>query len=293
MLRLRADVKEPDCENLVSALGGIGGVRRVTATDEVANGDRVVSADVAPGHADAVLSALHRARLHGDDYVLVREDSVTRRISTDRPGGEFSWVEIVGEARANARPVARYVTLMAVSGWIAGLGVITHSQILIIGAMAVSLDLLPLCATCVGVAGRRLGLTRQAFGTLAVGMALVMLVELAATVGLRATGLVGGDLEIGGGVIGALADADSATVMIALAAGVAAILSFETRAASAVGVAISVTTVPASAYFGVALALGHAGLAWGALLVLGINLACLVVAGTITLLLQRRFTPQT
>jgi len=37
VLRLRADVKEPDCENLVSVLGGIGGVRRVTATDEVAN----------------------------------------------------------------------------------------------------------------------------------------------------------------------------------------------------------------------------------------------------------------
>jgi Domain of unknown function (DUF389) len=41
--------------------------------------------------------------------------------------------------------------------------------------------------------------------------------------------------------------------LIALAAGVAAILFFETRASAAVGVAISVTTIPASAYLGVAI----------------------------------------
>ena len=55
----------------------------------------------------------------------------------------------------------------------------------------------------------------------------------------------------------------------ALAAGVAGMLALETRASSAVGVAISVTTIPAAAYLGVAVGLGEYATARGALGVLG------------------------
>jgi hypothetical protein len=64
-------------------------------------------------------------------------------------------------------------------------------------------------------------------------------------------------------------------------------LALETRASSAVGVAISVTTIPASAYFGVAAGLGETSKAAGALLVLGINVAMLLVGGCVTLIAQR------
>ena len=49
-------------------------------------------------------------------------------------------------------------------------------------------------------------------------------------------------------------------------------LSFETRASFAVGVAISVTTIPAAAYVGVAAGLGEWSGALGAAAVLGVNL---------------------
>ena len=75
--------------------------------------------------------------------------------------------------------------------------------------------------------------------------------------------------------------------MVALAAGVAAMLSFETRAASAVGVAISVTTIPASALFGVTLGLGEVSVSWGAAGVLAVNVALLLLSGTTTLAVQR------
>ena len=65
-------------------------------------------------------------------------------------------------------------------------------------------------------------------------------------------------------------------------------LSFETRAAAAVGVAISVTTIPASALFGVSLGLGEASAAWGAAGVLGVNVALLLLSGTLTLAIQRQ-----
>ena len=84
------------------------------------------------------------------------------------------------------------------------------------------------------------------------------------------------------------AHTDYSTVLVALAAGVAAMLSFETRASTAVGVAISVTTIPASAYLGVAFGSGDAAEGLGALLVLAVNVVLLIVSGTATLFVQRR-----
>jgi hypothetical protein len=76
-------------------------------------------------------------------------------------------------------------------------------------------------------------------------------------------------------------------VLVAFVAGIAGILSFETRASSAVGVAISITTIPAAAFIGVAFAEHDAAAGGPALAVLAVNVAMLVLAGTLTLLLQR------
>ena len=105
---------------------------------------------------------------------------------------------------------------------------------------------------------------------------------------LRQVGILDGNPDDYLGGLGGLVRADYATVIIALAAGVAAILSFETRAAAAVGVAISVTTVPASAFFGVAVGLGSAGDSTFALVTLGLYVSLLILAGTVTLAIQRR-----
>lgn len=54
-----------------------------------------------------------------------------------------------------------------------------------------------------------------------------------------------------------------------------------------VGVAISVTTVPAAANAAVALGYGDFKQVWGSSVQLLVNLAGIVLAGTLTLLLQR------
>ena len=68
----------------------------------------------------------------------------------------------------------------------------------------------------------------------------------------------------------------------------AGIILLETRASSVVGVAISITTIPAAAYLGVAAGVRETAKALGALAVLGVNIAVLVLAGTLTLAVQRR-----
>lgn len=293
MLRLRVDVLQSERDQLVKNLTCVDGVRRITSEPELHGGQFMISADVEPAAADTVLNVLHGLDLHHDDYVLVREEVLTHGL---RPGGisasgGYSWVEILGEARANARPVARYFLLMAVAGWIAGLGVIQSSTILIVGAMAVSPDLQPICSTCVGIVGRRLNLAASSFLTLVLGMGTVMLVACVVAIGLQLVGVLDHNFDVKEVELEGLANADYSTGLIALGAGVAAMLSFETRGASAVGVAISVTTVPASAFFGVAIAVGEIAEAWGALLVLGLNLILLLTGGTVTLHFQRRFTP--
>jgi uncharacterized membrane protein len=142
-------------------------------------------------------------------------------------GDGFAWVEVLGQARLNARPLARYHTLMGVAGLIAALGVITANQILIVGAMAVSPDLLPLCSVCVGLVARRPRLARHAALTLLSGLALAGLVAALLTLLLRATGILTSNFILGRGGVGDLTHTDYSTVLIALAAGIAAMLSFE------------------------------------------------------------------
>ncbi len=294
MLRLRVGADAETKDKVVGHLGEIDGVHRVTAMPEACDGEWVVAADLSPSAADSVLEVFHELHISHEDFVMLRQDLIAPGMgpgSSTSGEGDFAWVEIVGEARANARPIARYVMLMMVAGVVAGLGVITDNSILIIGAMAVSPDLLPLCATSVGLVSRRFRLAGRSFVTLLIGMGLVMLVAMVMSFLLELLGILDpGNTDYLGSLNG-LARADYVTVLVAASAGVAAILSFETRAANAVGVAISVTTVPASAFFGVALAFGEPDRAWGALEVLAINLSLLVLAGSLTLVLQRRFAP--
>jgi uncharacterized membrane protein len=76
-------------------------------------------------------------------------------------------------------------------------------------------------------------------------------------------------------------------VIGALAAGVAGMLAVETRAGSAVGVAISVTTIPAVAYLGVAVGIGELDKAKSAVNVLLVNVAMMLLGGSIALAAQR------
>jgi hypothetical protein len=90
-----------------------------------------------------------------------------------------------------------------------------------------------------------------------------------------------------GGFLEGLSSINISTPIVALVAGIASILALETRASSAVGVAISVTTIPAAAYLGVAAGVSEVSKAGGAALVLGVNIVMLLTGGSLTLLVQR------
>ena len=199
------------------------------------------------------------------------------------------WAEITGRASEHSRPALVYLLFMAAAGVVAGVGVLNGSAILVVGAMALSPDLLPVSAAAVGLVERRWTLAGRAALTLVVGLGVAVFSAAAATVMLRILGRVDDDLELADTVLGpSLTTIEPGGVLVALAAGMAGMLAYETASGAAVGVAISVTTIPAAAYIGCSLGL-PSGDSVGALGVLGTNVACIVVASTLTLHLQRRY----
>jgi uncharacterized hydrophobic protein (TIGR00271 family) len=297
VLRLRSSVETGESERFAAALRRLGGVKRVVAAPDDIRADRVVFVgDVEPHAADELVAAIAELGVAVDDYVLERVDVVAperRHLIGGGDMGGFAWVEVMGEARANSRPLARFLALITVAAVIAALGVIKSDGILIVGAMAVSPDLLPICATCVGLVAGRRRLSALSFGSLVIGLGSVVVTAALLTWLLKVFGFLPGGFDVDDTLLSGLTSTDYSTVLIALAAGVAAILAFETRASAAVGVAISVTTIPASAYLGVAIGSGNTDQAPGALVVLLTNVGLMIVSGTTTLVIQRWLAERT
>jgi uncharacterized hydrophobic protein (TIGR00271 family) len=292
MLRLRSSVPHHRADDFNELLGELDGVSRVVQQTDQSRQSKhyVFVADVEPNCADRLVEEIARIGITADDYVLTRMEVVAPQYHHEHgESGEdgFAWIEVLGQAQANSRPLARYLALINVAAVIAALGVIESSAILIVGAMAVSPDLLPICATSVGLVRGDRDLSRRAFGTLVLGLGLVVVTAAVLSALLQLTGFLPDDFNVDQSSLSTLAQTDYSTVLIALAAGVAGMLAFETRASQAVGVAISVTTIPASAYLGVAIGGGGIEHALGALVVLAVNVSLLIVGGTLTLLVQR------
>ena len=171
MLRLRSSVAQHQADEFNTLLRKLDGVHRVVRQADETEGSRayVFVADVEPSCADRLVEEIAEIGIAVDDYVLTKMEVVApqhrHRFGEGGVDG-FAWVEVLGEARANSRPLARYLALINVAAVIAALGVITSSSILIVGAMAVSPDLLPICATCVGLVGGNRDLAKRAFATL-------------------------------------------------------------------------------------------------------------------------------
>lgn len=298
VLHLRVFVTPDRAPGVIEILRSYDEVRDVSHLRgvEVERGEDLITATIEEIAANQVADALRALRIDRPGAVaIVREDHTqvlpagTGEIGYWDPSADAIVLdEVVDESRENARLSLTYLASMAAAGAIAGIGVAEDQSVLIVGAMAISPDLLPLSAVCIGLVARARRTTLVGATTLTVGLLTAALVA-GALVGLaRQADVLAADLA--GNVLTAfVTDPSVATVIVALAAGVAAMLSIERQAASAVGVAISVTTIPAAAAMGVALGLGDWGYMISAAIVLGLNLVALVAAGSLTFWVQVRY----
>ena len=294
MLQLRAYAPPELADSIGRQLAVITGVRHVVVGGRTAGGMVQLTAELDVDVADDVLQLLRASGLPADDVVLWRTSTIEplgwrRRPQRLSRGDAAVWAEVTGRAAEHARTALLYVLFMGAAGVVAGVGVLDGSSVLIVGAMALSPDLLPISAAAVGVVERRWALAGRAALTLVAGLAIAASTAAGVTVLLRILGRIDRGLDIADTVLGpSLTEIGPGSVFVALAAGMAGMLAYETAAGSAVGVAISVTTIPAAAYIGCSVGLGTDDRGGGALAVLAVNVVCIVTGSTATLLVQRR-----
>jgi uncharacterized hydrophobic protein (TIGR00271 family) len=199
------------------------------------------------------------------------------------------WEEVEAKTSESSELSVTFLIFMVISMLIAGVGILTDSIILIIGAMAVGPEFGPIAGVCVAFVQRRLPLVRRSLRALAVSFPVGILLTLLGTLVARAAGAAPDELDAKSHPETLfISDPTTWSVVTALLAGVAGILSLTaSKSTPLVGVLISVTTIPAAANIGVAAAYGNTGEWTGSLAQLAINLACLFATGIGTLLVQR------
>ena len=198
------------------------------------------------------------------------------------------WADVTQRAYEESELNWTYLSFMTLATLLASIAIVLDSQVLVIGAMVLGPEFVPIAALGLALVRRRKSLFGRAAGTLVIGFATsIVLATLAA---LLARGL--GWVDIGD-ITGRRPDTDFiyspdrwsfVVAVIAAAAGVLSLTSAKVGGLS--GVFISVTTVPASGNVALGLAFGAWDEVRGSGLQLVLNLSGMALAGWATLALQ-------
>lgn len=292
MLQMRVFLQNERAHEVGSLLQEVEGARHVVVVGPTFDGAKtLITAELTPEMTDHVMSRLIESGVLPEEIDVVQSETVPTIEAGERswlaPHGEtLVWSAVVNQARVNARFSAKYATFMTIAGIIAAFGVMTENAVLIVGAMALAPDLTPIIATSVGLVGRRWRLAGRGMLTLAIGYAFTTLAALLTAAFMRVANLLPSGYQLSQTNVQSLVTYNVMIVIIALAAGVAGMFAFETKAGAAVGVAISVTTIPAAAYAGASIGLVQAAHAQEALVMLTVNVIMLLIGATLGLAVQ-------
>lgn len=299
MLHLRAICPAEHTEAVVQALRDHAGTAHVVLLRGAAvlpEGD-VIEADIAREATDEVLAMLcERGVDHSGGITLEQIDTAISDAAAEaeeRAPGDAAdavvWEELLARTGEESKLNATFMAFLGIACLLAAVGVITDSPVTIVGAMVVGPEFGPLAAIAVGLVRRRWDLVRRASLVLAIGFPLAMLITAGGTAlgnvaGLFDTSVIHGSEH----QVDFVYEVGPWSLIVALLAGAAGMLSMTSaKSAALVGVFISVTTVPAAGYASVAAILGDWGRAAESIGQLAVNLAGIVVAATVVLLIRR------
>jgi uncharacterized hydrophobic protein (TIGR00271 family) len=207
------------------------------------------------------------------------------------PSDAVVWEEVESRTSENTELSFSFLAFMVIAVLIAAVGVLQDSPILIIGAMVVGPEFGPLAGLCVAIVERQRDMALRSSRALLAGFPLGIAVALLVTLFFRETGIGPGEYSLEDHVLTEfISNPDFFSFWIAFLAGTAGVLSLTSAKSGAlIGVLISVTTIPAAANIAVAAAYGNWDAFEGACLQLGLNLVSIVLAGVLTLFIQRRY----
>jgi hypothetical protein len=145
VLQLRVFGSSPAMAAVADSLQRIPGSRHVIQMGNGELGDALVTADLVDDAVDRALEQVTRLGVPTEEVVLVRLGSIGSSVA-QHPLASVVWSDLVSQAAANARPFPRHLVFMAAAGIIAAFGVIYQNVTLVVGAMAISPDTLPITA---------------------------------------------------------------------------------------------------------------------------------------------------
>jgi uncharacterized hydrophobic protein (TIGR00271 family) len=271
---------------------------RLQGAAEQPAGDLILC-DVAREDASVVVADLRELGIEREGSIVLEPVSsvvsnAARRAAqaaVGSPADAVVWETVEYQTSESAELSFSFLAFMVLATMIAALGIMQDSVVLIIGAMVVGPEFGPLAGLCVALVQRQRELAGRSLAALGVGFPLGIASAFALTLTLRAVDSAPEALTpVARPATLFISHPDEYSVLVALLAGTAGALSLSTAKSGAlVGVLISVTTIPAAANVGVALAYQDWSDFGGATSQLAVNLACIVAAVIATLSLQRWF----
>lgn len=299
MLHLRAIVPADRTEAVCKELAACAGATNVVVIEGAARAPQgdLVTADIARESANEVLDALRTLDVDRDGSIALDKVDLTlsdrAELAEDLAPGHGDdavvWEELDRQVSEGTALTWSFVAFLVLATQLAAIAALIDSPVLVVGAMVLGPEFAAIAAICFGLARLQPGRIVRALRALVIGFAAAIAVTYACALAARWTGVIELDrLPADRPLTAFIYSPDRWSFIVALLAGAAGVLSLTAGKSSAlVGVFISVTTVPAAGNLAVAMALRHGSEINGSLLQLGVNVAGMIIAGTLTLLLQR------
>ena len=299
MLHLRLIVPADRTDEVVALMERTVGTAHLAVLAGAARspvGD-VVLCDVAREAGDELIGELRRMEIDDCGSITVENMDLTLSKRADEaersaPGegaDAVLWEELSEVTHEESTFSVTYVAFLALATMLAACGVMLDNAVLIVGAMAVGPEFGPLAGISTALVQREPRLVARSLWALVGGFAVAMVLTAGFAWLLDALGLFTEDMvKAERPNTGFIWHPDWMSFVVALLAGVAGTLSLTSAKSGAlVGVAISVTTVPAAANASVAFSYQDLQQTWGSSGQLLANLGGIVLAGTLTLLVQK------
>lgn len=299
MLHLRLIVPADRTDEVVALLERTVGTAHLAVLAGAARspaGD-VVLCDVAREAGDELIGVLREMGIDSSgsitaenmDLTLSRHADEAERAAPGEGADAVLWEELSEVTHEESTFSVTYAAFLALATMLAACGVMLDNAVLIVGAMAVGPEFGPLAGISTALVQREPRLVGRSLWALIGGFAVAMVLTAGFAWLLDALGLFTEDMvKAERPNTGFIWHPDWMSFVVALLAGVAGTLSLTSAKSGAlIGVAISVTTVPAAANAAVAFSYQDLQQTWGSSEQLLANLAGIVLAGTCTLLVQK------
>jgi uncharacterized hydrophobic protein (TIGR00271 family) len=299
MLHLRLITPAEKTDDVVRLIENTVGTTHLVVVPGAARnpaGD-VVLCDVARESGDELLTGLQELGLDKSGSIAVENIDLSLSLRADKAEAEAPgegadavlWEHLTDATHEESTLSVTYLAFITLATMIAACGVVLDNAVLIVGAMAVGPEFGPLAGISTSIVQRAPRLALRSLIALLAGFAVAMAVTVGFSLFMDWLDLFSKEqLEADRPQTGFVYAPDAFSFIVAVLAGAAGTLSLTSAKSGAlVGVAISVTTVPAAANAAVALSYGDTEQTWGSTEQLLLNLLGIILAGASTLLLQK------